>query len=53
MFNMQFITIFTIRTLFWKAEIFKEMCSQNAGNAILETHILKISWEGMLPDPRS
>jgi hypothetical protein len=27
------------------------MCSQNAGNAISETHILKISWEGMPPDP--
>jgi hypothetical protein len=53
MFRMQFISNFTIRTLFWKAEIFKKMCSQNAGNAISETHSLKISWEGMPPDPRS
>jgi hypothetical protein len=27
------------------------MCSQNAGNAISETQILKISWGGMPPDP--
>jgi hypothetical protein len=27
------------------------MCFQNAGNAISETQILKISWGGMLPDP--
>jgi hypothetical protein len=50
---MQFITNFTIRTLFGKAEIFKKMSSQNAGNAISETRILKISWKGMSPDPRS
>jgi hypothetical protein len=43
MFSMQFITNFTIKTLFWEAEIFL-MCSQNAGNAISETQILKISW---------
>ena len=48
---MQFITNFTIRTLFGKAEIFKKMCSQNAGDAISETHILRISWEGMPPEP--
>jgi hypothetical protein len=50
MFSMQFITNFTIRS--WEAEIFKKMCSQNAGNAISETHILEISLEG-LPQPRS
>jgi hypothetical protein len=38
---MQFITNFTIKTLFSEAEIFFLMCSQNAGNAISETQILK------------
>jgi hypothetical protein len=42
---MPFITNFTIKTLFWEAEIFFKMCSQNAGNAISETPILTISWE--------
>jgi hypothetical protein len=41
---MQFITNFTIKTLFSEAEIFFKMCSQNAGNAISETQILKMSW---------
>jgi hypothetical protein len=31
--------------------IFFKMCFQNAGNAISETQIFKISWGGMLPDP--
>jgi hypothetical protein len=53
MFSMQFITNFTIKTLFWEAENFFKMCSQNAGNAISETQILKISWGGMPPDPPS
>jgi hypothetical protein len=44
MFSMQFITNFTIKTLFWEAEIFLKTCSQNAGNVISETQILKISW---------
>jgi hypothetical protein len=43
MFSVQFITNFTVKTLFWEAEIFFKMCSQNAGNAISETPILKIS----------
>jgi hypothetical protein len=30
------------------SEIFFSMCSQNAGNAISETQILKISW-GRMP----
>jgi hypothetical protein len=51
MFSMQFITNFTITTLFWEAEIYKKMCSQNAGNAISETHILEISWEDMPQTP--
>jgi hypothetical protein len=46
MFSMQFITNFTIKTLFWEAEIFFKMCTQNAGNSISETQILKISWGG-------
>ena len=50
MFSMQFITNFTIKTLFWEAEIFFKMyCSQNAGNAIWETQILKISLGGHAP----
>jgi hypothetical protein len=36
MFSMQFITNFTIKTLFCEAEIFLKTCSQNAGNAISE-----------------
>jgi hypothetical protein len=44
MFSVQFITNFTIKTLFWEAEIFFLMFSQNTGNAISETQILKISW---------
>jgi hypothetical protein len=54
MFSMQFITNFTIKTLFWEAEIFlKTYCSQNAGNAIWETQILKLSLGGggMPPSP--
>ena len=51
MFSMQFITNFTIITLFWEAEIFKKMCSQNAGNAISETQILEISLEGLPQTP--
>jgi hypothetical protein len=42
LFSMQFITNFTIKTLFWE-------CSQNAGNAISETQILKISLGDMPP----
>ena len=38
------ITNFTIKILFWDAEIFLKMCSQKAGNAISETQILKIPW---------
>jgi hypothetical protein len=34
MFSMQFITNFSIKTLFWEARDFFKMCSQNAGNAI-------------------
>ena len=37
--------------VFEKLRFFK-MCSQNAGNAISETQILKISW-GACPDPPS
>jgi hypothetical protein len=37
MFSLQFITNFTIVTLFLEAEIFFKMCSQNAGNVISET----------------
>jgi hypothetical protein len=47
---MQFITNFTIKALFWEAEIYFKLCSQNAGNAISETQILKISW-GYAPRP--
>jgi hypothetical protein len=49
MFSMQFITNFTIKTLFWEAEIYLKICSQNAGNAIWETQILKISLGGGMP----
>jgi hypothetical protein len=37
--------------MFCEAETFKKMCSQNAGNAISETHILKISSVGMPQTP--
>jgi hypothetical protein len=50
---MQIITNFTIKTLFKEAETFKKMCSKNAGNAISETHILKISWEACPQTPYS
>jgi hypothetical protein len=40
MFSMQFIINFgTIKSLFWEAEIFFKMCSQNAGNTFSETQI--------------
>jgi hypothetical protein len=46
MFNVQFITNFTIKTCFEKLKFLKNMCSQNGGNAISETQILKISCGG-------
>ena len=42
--GFEVITNFTIKTLFWEAEIFFKMCPQNTGNAISETEILNISW---------
>jgi hypothetical protein len=40
-YSKQFITNFTIKALFCEAEIYFKFCSQNAGNAISETQILK------------
>jgi hypothetical protein len=48
MFSMHFITNFSIKTLFWEAEIFLNVF-QNAGNATSETKILKMSWGDMPP----
>jgi hypothetical protein len=52
-FECNLLQISPLELCFEKLRFLKKICSQNAGNAISETHILKISWEGMPPDPRS
>jgi hypothetical protein len=41
-FECNLLQISPLELCFEKLRFFKKMCSQNAGNAISETHILKI-----------
>jgi hypothetical protein len=41
------LQISPLELCFEKLRFKKKMCFQNAGNAISETHILEISWEGI------